>query len=549
MVALRRYLFPSSSLPSFIPPCLPPFITTVEVQYLLVGGAKSPEEKHVLLDKEVAHPGSIQIWAVPGMGKGGWSTEQGQPPKPTLSMCLLHDHGSVFQAQWCPYPVYQSPSPPSSPSSEQHEQSEPQQQPPHLSCLGVVAVVFGDGRLRVYAVPHPEAVRQRHGQSLPAADPVLYWKPSAPMWSSSAAATPNDAKILTVAWTRTDTPHGRLAAGCSDGSVMVWDVLEDVFRGGEPASAPSSSSSSSLHPQQQRAPTVLGEAHAAAVRALSWYPATTGSGITNKVNQSLASSGNDGRVVLWDLSSLPSTSTSASRLSSSSYTSLSTSSSSPPATASTHILPRSLGFKTGVQWASQPFDAVLFTDVDGTVRWSLNDDLRRISCAVYHQAHVWNLDSTPHHEFVASCSADGTLQITNPHRSMFRGHRNIQWTLYQLERERAMSSTSSSASSASQSSSSSSSSTSTPPTTVSLKYRDHMPPVEYEGTKSDQCFPRGIDLVCGVHCVRWNPNPALVTWLASGGRAGIVRVECILGSAYSPDERVRKRKVGAVVRQ
>lgn len=98
-------------------------------QYLAVGGYNSTSEHH-LFGKNNQCKNAIQIWQVSS------DVDATLPPK--LDMCILHDFGVVNELKWCPFSVYE----------------EGQK-------LGILAVLFSDGDIRVFVVPYPENIRSR----------------------------------------------------------------------------------------------------------------------------------------------------------------------------------------------------------------------------------------------------------------------------------------------------------------------------------------------------------------------------------------------------
>lgn len=121
---------------------------------------------------------------------------------PELALCILHEHGDVWDLSWCPYGGFEAELP----------ESEPQETLPRL---GLLAVAFSDGTGACFAVPHPEALRDK---------PVRNQKTIFVTQRPFATIDTPDHYIWRVSW----GGHTRLAVGCTDGFVGVWNVNELV---------------------------------------------------------------------------------------------------------------------------------------------------------------------------------------------------------------------------------------------------------------------------------------------------------------------------------
>lgn len=111
-------------------------------QYLAVGGYNSTHE-HYTFENNPCVPNAIQIWKC--------TSDTSVRAKPQLDMCLLHDFGVVVDFKWCPYSVYNT-----------------------KDKLGIVAVLFGNGEIKVFVVPHPQLIRDQ--ENIPVKETV-YCKP------------------------------------------------------------------------------------------------------------------------------------------------------------------------------------------------------------------------------------------------------------------------------------------------------------------------------------------------------------------------------------
>ncbi len=124
--------------------------------------------------------------------------------------------------------------------------------------------------------------------------------------------------------------------------------------------------------------------------------------------------------------------------------------------------------------------------------------------------------------FLASASADATVQICNIMRSLIKGYTCIQVCVYKIE-----------------------------PEPDGVVFYEHFPNREFKKTITNSVM---LPLESIVEHVRWHPQAGASTWLASGGRAGLVRVESTVVAkpvepktqrtkTQPPKKRGRKKKV------
>ncbi|KAJ2251441.1 hypothetical protein GGI13_003841 [Coemansia sp. RSA 455] len=130
-----------------------------------------------------AKPGSIQIWRADTASKTAGSCR--------LSMILTHTFGRCIKLKWCPVSL--------APNAKTDAA---------MPIIGYLAVVFGDGYLRVCAVPHPD------GFDSGTEGPVcVRW----PKFSLVEISAPHGI-FTSLAWASSDL----LVAGTSLGSVTAW---------------------------------------------------------------------------------------------------------------------------------------------------------------------------------------------------------------------------------------------------------------------------------------------------------------------------------------
>lgn len=98
-------------------------------QFVAIGGYNSTDEHLIIGDKSQCR-NTIQIWRYSS------DIEQDLPPK--LDMCILHDFGLVTEIKWCPFSVFEE-----------------------GGKLGILAVLFGDGDIRLFVVPRSDDIRDK----------------------------------------------------------------------------------------------------------------------------------------------------------------------------------------------------------------------------------------------------------------------------------------------------------------------------------------------------------------------------------------------------
>ncbi|KAJ2325515.1 hypothetical protein IWW51_002753, partial [Coemansia sp. RSA 2702] len=140
-------------------------------------GSAGSASMGILLSKRVREPmpGAIQLWRL----------ESGAECACQLDMVLMHEFGRCLALRWCPVSTAQA------------------------GCIGILAAIFGDGHLRVCAVPEPNAIRRRSG-------PVYaHW----PQRGLADIRAPHGV-FTALDWACGDV----LVAGTSRGSVIAWHM-------------------------------------------------------------------------------------------------------------------------------------------------------------------------------------------------------------------------------------------------------------------------------------------------------------------------------------
>ncbi|KAI8083871.1 WD40-repeat-containing domain protein [Thamnidium elegans] len=202
-------------------------------QYLAVGGYNSIHE-HYTFEKSPCVPNTIQIWKC--------TSDISVRAKPRLDMCLLHDFGVVVDFKWCPYSVYNA-----------------------KDKLGIVAVLFSTGEIKVLVVPHPQLIRNQ--ENIPA-DETVYLKVETARLDLKLPRINN----LCLAW----GGYRKLACGTKSGNIVVWNILNSLLT---------------------KTPTVIvniPDASLLSIRSITW---------SSLVDEDIIySSDSDGNVLLFDLS-------------------------------------------------------------------------------------------------------------------------------------------------------------------------------------------------------------------------------------------------------
>ncbi|XP_064911488.1 general transcription factor 3C polypeptide 2 isoform X4 [Columba livia] len=147
-------------------------------QYVAIYCHGSMEETHSVAGLH-GGPMLLQLW-----GLGTLQQEQGSTDKAALAYAIATDHGCVWDMKFCPSGAWEPPD-----AARQH---------PQMSRLGLLAVAFSDGKVVLYALPHPGALhRAKRAQMGPStstlsarcsASPRSRWAPSRPGTCPSAGS-------------------------------------------------------------------------------------------------------------------------------------------------------------------------------------------------------------------------------------------------------------------------------------------------------------------------------------------------------------------------
>ncbi|NXM45864.1 TF3C2 factor, partial [Gymnorhina tibicen] len=179
-------------------------------QYVAVSCHRSMEETHSVSGLH-SGPALLQLW-----GLGVLQTEQGSPNKARLAYAIAADYGCVWDMKFCPSGAWEPPT-----AARTH---------PQMSRLGLLAAAFSDGRVVVYALPHPGALH--HAKTTQVKDGSLHKHlickvqciATLQVGSIQAGNASECGQCFSLSW-MPSKPHHHLAAGFYDGTVAVWNLL------------------------------------------------------------------------------------------------------------------------------------------------------------------------------------------------------------------------------------------------------------------------------------------------------------------------------------
>ncbi|NXQ48118.1 TF3C2 factor, partial [Catharus fuscescens] len=236
-------------------------------QYVAVSCHRSMEETHSVAGLH-SGPALLQIWDL-----GVLHTEQGSPSKARLAYAIAADYGCVWDMKFCPSGAWEPPT-----AARTH---------PQMSRLGLLAAAFSDGRVVVYALPHPGALH--HAKTTQVKDGSLHKHlickvqciATLQVGSIQAGNASECGQCFSLSW-MPSKPHHHLAAGFYDGTVAVWNLLtKSVLQ-----CVPQPDASLKLYPFQ------CFLAHDHAVRSIEWCKADS---------NFLVTVGSDRKIKFWDL--------------------------------------------------------------------------------------------------------------------------------------------------------------------------------------------------------------------------------------------------------
>ncbi|KAG2189437.1 hypothetical protein INT44_004579 [Umbelopsis vinacea] len=396
----------------------PPSASDPHIQYLAVAGYPGTTEEHHNVG-EIQEAGSvencIQIWR---MDLRLGESQENPVAAPTLDLCIAHDLGIIRALQWCPLGTYQ----------------EPLEGQTFTPRLGIMAVAFGDGSIRLISVPHPDGLRMKDkgkGKSAHSGERKLK------LQESLAILSIPDTCLTTISW---GGPY-KLIAGCSKGNISLWNVeLAIKNRAGANKDTATEDIAHTL--------VYNVKAHTSAIRDVAYHSRHDSN------EHDFVSCGQDGRVRCFD--------------------------DRDPWTGATYWKNRGtsfyLGFMNTVAWPPYT-ESFFFSDVERNLRSArtgVSTEHGGTRKEADNRGEIWQFDGSYYHPFILFSSSDGWLKMKNHYHGKLRGQ------VYEANKR----------------------------ATESLYYLFLEPEIAIQ------------------KCV-WNPNRLTSGWVASGGAAGLCRVEFV----------------------
>jgi len=249
-------------------------------------------------------PGIIQLWQVVVKSIHNDVDEEEDVPLPSFAYGINHNGGLVWDLSWCP--VYSNNNNNSSNSSNNNKETGLR--------LGLLAAALGDGGVRIWSVPIPEAVPT---SIIPDQHRIV----NLPVVASIHADHLDGSTPNLVDWLP-HSPHDLLLVGCWDGSVAICrlepgvagssgdkygDGDDDMEIDGTPSNSGSGSSrrtKRAIYGSEPRGMKLLAKFSAECIplRALKWAPpsACQGNDIAGVGRHCFLTAGHEGIVKIWD---------------------------------------------------------------------------------------------------------------------------------------------------------------------------------------------------------------------------------------------------------
>ncbi|XP_077408549.1 general transcription factor 3C polypeptide 2 [Vanacampus margaritifer] len=236
-------------------------------QYLAMACHKDAGDEHYF-QETCPGPALVQLWDVGTLEYNARPNSQA-----VLAYGLALDQGFIWHLKWCPSGGWE---PPTS-----------QKEAPLLPRLGLLAVVTSTSVLAIYTLPHPDALHagQKQADTGDAGRPTCVYKcepvVTLKLGSLKAPRLQHSGQILAMDWLPVK-PHDIIALGFYDGMVGLWDL---------------NTKSALLRIQDSQDPPILLPykcflAHDHAVRVLMFCPAS---------RHFVATAGEERLLKTWDL--------------------------------------------------------------------------------------------------------------------------------------------------------------------------------------------------------------------------------------------------------
>lgn len=203
-----------------------------ETQYLAVSTHRSYSECHTVVDA-VCENGLIQIWKVGNLNN--------QTNEPSMCLGICHKFGPVYDLKWCP----------SSCSGIQ----DGDEKNDVLKRLGLLATACGDGKIRIYSIPHAETLSD-------AKQLFVQMKPALLLIPHKSTSFENNrvGMCVSLSWSSFDG-HKMIAGGYGDGCIRIWNICtQSIFLRVQDLG------------REVLLPPIVINAHSYTIRSLKWCP-------------------------------------------------------------------------------------------------------------------------------------------------------------------------------------------------------------------------------------------------------------------------------------
>ncbi|KAF9390209.1 hypothetical protein CPC16_005255 [Podila verticillata] len=340
------------------------------MDYIAVGGFPDTAEncrqrdQTYPLGKQDSHPNVIQIWSV-NCETDEEGTLQGVPDV-YMALCILHSYGAVLDMKWCP----------------SGNLMEAGTEPGSLVRLGILAATFSDGTIRIFSIPEPKSLKAHLGLNARSKETIYIQFPE-----PYVTLRLGEVCFMSINW---GTPQ-RLVAGCTNGTVAIWDTKSMLDQSSETLAEKDS---------EYLDPIYLPQLHDVSIRSVDFLRDQD----PNIIPTAIISTSYDGRVRFTDIRDAFS----------------------PIEVRCLLGVPAST---MGVPWG----DGFVYVDADGAVKMDqmyVESAAFRVFCT---QGYIWDLSYSDFQPYFACAVSDGKLHITNPAYSAKRGYGMIQNTVYQLK--------------------------------------------------------------------------------------------------------------------
>lgn len=175
-------------------------------QFLAISTHRSLDQVH-FIHKTFANKGLIQLWNTGKLKVDSASSGA----KPTLSLGIAHNYGTIWEISWCPSGTWE------------HESSK--QCKGALPRLGLMALACSDGLIRILSIPWPSVLLQQNSDQSSSSSVIMHGTPYCVLVPSSLGTTYDGqcGQAWCVKW-HPHSLHEKIAAGFSDGSVAIWNL-------------------------------------------------------------------------------------------------------------------------------------------------------------------------------------------------------------------------------------------------------------------------------------------------------------------------------------